>query len=36
MEISHNALCSTLNIILETKMALKTKQNLFMEKAECI
>lgn len=36
MEMSHNALCSTLNIILETKMALETKQNLFMGKTECI
>lgn len=36
MGISHNVLCCTLNIILETKMALETKQNLFMGKAECI
>lgn len=35
MEISHNALCSTLNIILETQMALETEPNLFMAQAEC-
>lgn len=35
MEISQNALRSTLNIILEAQMALGTEPNLFMAQAEC-